>query len=73
VLRSEYQAMRDDQELLFMLLLPSGEMPAKCLPRSLFGMCIGSPAMLQATMRSAAQARRAPLTLAYSACDQERR
>jgi hypothetical protein len=67
VLRSAYQALGETEELLFMMLLPNGEMPARCLPRALFDSCITSPAMLQMAMRSAHVPQSAPLSLVYSA------
>jgi hypothetical protein len=75
VLRSAYQDIAEHQGLLFMMLLPSGEMPAKCLSRAWFERCIASPSMLQAALRCATLNKRAPLTLAYSdsACSEEQR
>ena len=46
VLKAAYQQLQHDEELLFIMLLPSGEMPAKCLPRSMFDICLNSPARL---------------------------
>ena len=49
-LKAAYQQLQHHQDLLFITLLPSGEMPAKCLPRSMFDYCMGSPAMLADTL-----------------------
>lgn len=49
-LKTAYQQLQHHQDLLFITLLPSGEMPAKCLPRSMFDYCMGSPAMLADTL-----------------------
>ena len=49
-LKAAYQQLQHHQDLLFITLLPSGEMPAKCLPRSMFDFCMSSPAMLADTL-----------------------
>jgi len=55
VLKAAYQHLTQDQDLLFIALLPTGEMPAKCLPKSMFNLCLRSPALLaQALTASAA-------------------
>lgn len=41
-----YRQLQKTQDLLFIILFPSGEMPARCLPKSMFDMCMASPAML---------------------------
>jgi hypothetical protein len=46
VLKAAYQQLQHDEELLFIMLVPSGEMSARCLPRSMFDICIDSPARL---------------------------
>ena len=46
VLKAAYQHLQPQQELLFITLLPSGDMPAKCVPRSMFDLCMATPAML---------------------------
>ena len=46
VLKAAYQQLQRDEELLFIVLLPSGEMSARCLPRSMFDICLASPARL---------------------------
>jgi hypothetical protein len=51
VLRSAYQQLAANQELLFMLLLPSGEMPAKCLPRSVFEASFANPRSLESAIQ----------------------
>lgn len=49
-LQAAYQQLQHHQDLLFITLLPNGEMPAKCLPRSMFEYCMASPAMLAETL-----------------------
>lgn len=49
-LQAAYQKLQHHQDLLFLTLLPNGEMTAKCLPRSMFEYCMGSPAMLAQTL-----------------------
>jgi hypothetical protein len=46
VLKAAYQQLQHEEELLFIMLLPSGEMSARCLPRSMFDICLDSPARL---------------------------
>lgn len=46
VLKAAYQALDPRRDLLFMTLLPNGEMPAKCLPRSVFESSLQTPGML---------------------------
>lgn len=50
MLKTAYQQLQPHQDLLFITLLPNGEMPAKCLPRSMFDYFMGSPAMLADTL-----------------------
>jgi hypothetical protein len=45
-LKSAYQQLQLKQDLLFVTLLPSGEMPARCLPKAMFDYCMANPAML---------------------------
>lgn len=45
-LKSAYQQLQQTQDLLFITLLPNGEMPARCLPKTMFDYCMASPAML---------------------------
>ena len=52
-LQAAYQQLQRHQDLLFLTLLPNGEMPAKCLPRSMFECCMASPAMLAQTLAPA--------------------
>jgi hypothetical protein len=49
-LKSAYQQLQHKQDLLFITLLPSGEMPARCLPKAMFDYCMASPAMLAETL-----------------------
>lgn len=70
VLRSAYQALEQNEELLFMMLMPNGEMPARCLPRCMFESSMTSPARLQTVMRTPATQHAAPLSLIYSASDE---
>jgi hypothetical protein len=70
VLRSAYQGLEQDEELLFMMLLPNGEMPARCLPRCVFESSMTSPARLQAVMRSPGMQTAATLSLVYNAVDE---
>lgn len=47
VLQAAFQQLTPRQELMFMILLPNGAMPCRCLPRSVFDLCIRTPAMLE--------------------------
>jgi hypothetical protein len=49
-LKSAYQQLQQQQDLLFITLLPNGEMPAKCIPKAMFDYCMASPAMLAETL-----------------------
>jgi hypothetical protein len=49
-LKSAYQQLQQKQDLLFITLLPTGEMPARCLPKAMFDYCMASPAMLAETL-----------------------
>lgn len=49
-LKFAYQHLQQQQDLLFITLLPSGEMPARCLPKAMFEHCMASPAMLAQTL-----------------------
>lgn len=49
-LESAYQQLQQQQDLLFITLLPNGDMPARCIPKALFDHCMASPAMLAATL-----------------------
>jgi hypothetical protein len=49
-LKSAYQQLQQTQDLLFITLLPSGEMPARCLPKTMFDYCMANPAMLAETL-----------------------
>jgi len=49
-LKSAYQQLQQTQDLLFITLLPSGEMPARCLPKTMFDYCMADPAMLAETL-----------------------
>ena len=55
-LKSAYQQLQHTQDLLFITLLPSGEMPARCLPKAMFDYCMASPAMLAETLAFAVPA-----------------
>ena len=66
VLRSAYQQLETDQELLFMLLLPNGEMPARCLPRFLFESHFANPRMLESAISPPVPVHSAPLALIHS-------
>lgn len=46
VLKAAFQPLESRQELMFMILMPSGATPCRCLPRSVFEACLPSPAML---------------------------
>ena len=49
-LESAFQQLQQQQDLLFITLLPNGDMPARCIPKALFEHCMASPAMLAATL-----------------------
>jgi hypothetical protein len=49
-LKSAYQQLQQKEDLLFITLLPTGEMPARCLPKAMFDYCMASPAMLAETL-----------------------
>jgi len=49
-LKSAYQQLQQQQDLLFITLLPNGEMPARCLPKAMFDYTMASPAMLAETL-----------------------
>jgi hypothetical protein len=49
-LKSAYQHLQQEQDLLFITLLPNGQMPARCLPKAMFDYCMASPAMLAETL-----------------------
>jgi hypothetical protein len=70
VLHSAYQGLEPNEELLFMMLMPNGEMPARCLPRCIFESSMTSPARLQTAMRTPATPNAAPLSLIYSASEE---
>ena len=40
-LKSAYQQLQHQQDLLFITLLPNGEMPARCLPKAMFDYYMG--------------------------------
>jgi hypothetical protein len=52
-LKSAYQQLQQQQDLLFITLLPNGDMPAKCIPKAMFDHCMASPAMLARTLEPA--------------------
>nr|WP_314628556.1 hypothetical protein [uncultured Noviherbaspirillum sp.] len=52
-LKSAYQQLQQQQDLLFITLLPNGHMPARCLPKAMFDHCMASPAMLARTLAPA--------------------
>jgi hypothetical protein len=62
VLKAAYQQLQHDEELLFMTLLPSGEMPARCLPRSMFDMRLDSPARLAEALLASAGPEHEPMS-----------
>ena len=47
VLAAAFQQLSPRQELMFMIQMPNGAMPCRCLPRSVFELCIPTPAMLE--------------------------
>lgn len=49
-LKVAYQQLQQQQDLLFITLLPSGDMPARCLPKAMFDAYMASPAMLARTL-----------------------
>ncbi|MGI4849928.1 MAG: hypothetical protein ACRYGK_17590 [Janthinobacterium lividum] len=51
VLKAAVQELDNGRDLLFMVLLPSGEQPALCLDRSLFAQQLTSPSALAAKLR----------------------
>lgn len=51
-LKSAYQQVQEAQDLLFIILFPNGEMPARCLPKAMFEFRMASPAMLSETLAS---------------------
>ena len=53
-LKSAYQQLQDAQDLLFIILFPNGEMPARCLPKALFEFRMASPEMRRETLACAA-------------------
>jgi hypothetical protein len=46
ILHAAFQQLEPRQELMFMILMPSGATPCRCLPRSVFESSLGNPAML---------------------------
>lgn len=46
VLKAAFQQLAPRQELMFMIMLPSGATPCRCLPRSVFESSLATPAML---------------------------
>lgn len=58
ILKAAFQPLEARQELMFMALLPNGEMPSKCLPRSVFDECMGTPAMLANALMQCVQQER---------------
>jgi hypothetical protein len=52
VLKAAFQQLEPQQELMFMTLLPNGEMPSRCLPRSVFDLCMRTPSMLADALSS---------------------
>jgi hypothetical protein len=66
VLRSAYQQLAANQELLFMLLLPNGEMPAKCLPRSVFEARFANPRSLESAIQASFPLHQGPLALVHN-------
>jgi hypothetical protein len=49
-LKAAYQKRQQTQDLLFITLLPNGDMPARCLPKAMFDYCMANPAMLAQTL-----------------------
>ncbi|MFS0753925.1 hypothetical protein ABC383_04435 [Noviherbaspirillum sp. 1P10PC] len=47
VLKAAFQPLAPRQELMFMILLPNGATPSRCLPRSVFESSLATPAMLE--------------------------
>lgn len=52
VLKAAFQPLTPRQELMFMILLPNGATPCRCLPRSVFESCLPTPAMLEDALGS---------------------
>lgn len=46
VLKAAFQQLEPRQELMFMILMPNGATPCRCLPRSVFESCLPTPAVL---------------------------
>ena len=54
-LKSAYQQLQDAQDLLFIVLFPNGEMPARCLPKTMFDFRMSSPEKLCETLAPSVQ------------------
>lgn len=54
VLKAAFQPLAPREELMFMILMPNGAMPSRCLPRAVFDSCLPTPAMLENALCSAA-------------------
>lgn len=46
ILHAAFQQLEPRQELMFMILMPNGATPCRCLPRSVFESSLPTPAML---------------------------
>jgi hypothetical protein len=52
ILKAAFQPLGPRQELMFMVLMPNGATPCRCLPRSVFESCLPTPATLAETLAS---------------------
>lgn len=50
VLKAAFQPLAARQELMFMVMMPNGATPCRCLPRSVFESSLPTPAMLEAAL-----------------------
>ncbi|WP_194711164.1 hypothetical protein [Noviherbaspirillum soli] len=52
VLKAAFQPLPPRQELMFMIMMPNGATPCRCLPRSVFESSLRTPAMLEDALGS---------------------
>nr|WP_217344648.1 hypothetical protein [Noviherbaspirillum sp. L7-7A]MBV0878813.1 hypothetical protein [Noviherbaspirillum sp. L7-7A] len=52
ILHAAFQQLEPRQELMFMILMPNGATPCRCLPRSVFESSLPDPAMLLKALTS---------------------
>lgn len=50
VLKAAFQPLAPRQELMFMVMMPDGATPSRCLPRSVFEASLPTPAMLEKSL-----------------------